>query len=137
MSTDSSSTDLSATKFFKSKSTIGLGLIFCLAVILRVVPILQASPDRPEGIGPYFDSELYLSLGYNLYKGKGFRKSDIKYALGVELSGVDPTLPAFSRGPVYPLFIATVYRFFTSPPSTPEVSVFTPVQRWPSPTPGR
>jgi hypothetical protein len=94
-------------------SAISLVAIFSLALFLRLYPVLVYPEQVRHGLGPFGDSHLYHRLAYNLYQGNGFSGSDDGSAYGLARTKEKMYYePAITRGPVYPFFIASVYRLF-------------------------
>ena len=97
------------TAFFR---ITGLLLIFGAALAIRLFPILVTPEPVKAGFGPFGDSALYHRIAYNLCKGHGFSGVDNGSAFGLPRPG-QPVVyePAIARGPVYPAFLASIYRF--------------------------
>ncbi len=100
------------------KKTHILAFIFIIALIIRIAySLLMAEtfaspkPWMPRGLGYFGDSHLYHRVAYNLYKGNGFSGSFSGEAYGIPLVEVNQFKPLFVRGPMYPLFISSVYKF--------------------------
>ena len=91
-----------------------LSVIFILALCVRVYPIVNDPENHRAGFGIFGDSFLYHKIGYNLYKGRGFSGKDDGEAFGQKEPGGTALVytPELVRPPLYPLFIAGVYRFF-------------------------
>jgi hypothetical protein len=92
---------------------MGLLVIFAAALLIRLHPILVTPESIRVGFGPFGDSYLYHTIGYNLYKGHGYSGLDNGSAFGLP----EPTHavvyePAITRGPVYPMFLASVYHLW-------------------------
>lgn len=84
-----------------------------VALTIRLYPILITPEPVKAGFGPFGDSALYHRIAYNLYKGHGYSGIDNGSAFGLSQPG-QPVIyePAITRGPVYPAFLASVYRFW-------------------------
>lgn len=96
--------------------SIGLLLIFGAALAMRFYPLVASPEEIRTGFGPFGDSFLYHKIAYNLYRGNGYSGIDDGSAFGV----AEPDLktvyePAITRGPVYPFFIALIYRIWGDP----------------------
>ena len=89
---------------------MGLFVIFGVALLIRLHPILVTPEPIRAGFGPFGDSYLYHTIGYNLYKGHGYSGVDNGSAFGLpESRHIVVYEPAITRGPVYPMFLAGVY----------------------------
>ena len=89
---------------------IGLLVIFAAALLIRLHPILATPEPIRSGFGPFGDSYLYHTIGYNIYKGHGYSGMDNGSAFGLpEPRHTVVYEPAITRGPVYPVFLAGVY----------------------------
>jgi hypothetical protein len=100
------------------KKTYILASIFIIALIIRIAYSLimaetfaSHKPWMPRGLGYFGDSHLYHRVAYNLYKGNGFSGSFSGEAYGIPLVEVNQFKPLFVRGPMYPLFVSSVYKF--------------------------
>ncbi|MBF0384807.1 MAG: YfhO family protein [Candidatus Omnitrophica bacterium] len=92
-----------------------LSAIFILALVVRLYPVIKNPETYRGGFGPYGDTMQYHTLAFNILKGHGFSISEVNNAYGYDLSSDRPKYePAITRSPVYPLFIAAVYKFFGS-----------------------
>jgi 4-amino-4-deoxy-L-arabinose transferase-like glycosyltransferase len=90
-----------------------LAVIFVAALIVRLTPVIKTPETLKWGFGPYSDSYMYLVPACNLYKGHGFSRTDDGWPLGNGVKEITTKYePLLTRGPVYPFFIATVYKFF-------------------------
>ncbi len=98
------------TAFFR---IAGLLLIFGAALAVRLYPVLVTPEPIRAGFGPFGDSFLYHNIAYNLYKGNGYSGIDNGSAFGMPQPGKPMGFePAVTRGPVYPVFLAAVYRLW-------------------------
>ncbi|MDO8535691.1 MAG: glycosyltransferase family 39 protein [Candidatus Omnitrophota bacterium] len=96
-----------------------LGAIFMAALIVRIYPVIAIPEKNNNGFGIYGDSYLYHVIAYNIYSGHGFSGSNTGKAFGSDSGGkVLKYEPAVTRGPIYPFFIASVYRFLGDTKST-------------------
>lgn len=87
--------------------------IFLVALFVRIDPILMTPEPIQFGFGPFGDSTLYHTIAYNLYAGNGYSGIDNGRAFGRPRGGTDVEYkPAVTRGPVYPVFLAAVYRLW-------------------------
>jgi hypothetical protein len=91
---------------------IGLSLIFVGALTIRIYPVVNSPEKIRAGFGPFGDTHFYQRVAYNLYKGNGFSATydDRAYGLGSKNENLEYE-PTVTRGPVYPLFLCTVYKF--------------------------
>ncbi|CAB1061318.1 hypothetical protein D1BOALGB6SA_6091 [Olavius sp. associated proteobacterium Delta 1] len=89
---------------------VGMLLIFGAALAIRLYPILVTPEPIRNGFGPFGDSYLYHKIAYNLYKGHGYSGIDNGSAFGRPMTDkIVDFEPAISRGPVYPVFLASLY----------------------------
>ena len=90
-----------------------VAIVFAVGLGASVYPVLRSPEQIRNGIGPFGDSYLYLTMGYNLYAGHGLSGTDDGGGFG-EPSGarVVAYAPSVMRGPVYPFFIRIVYEWF-------------------------
>ena len=92
---------------------IGLLFIFVVALAMRLYPFLATPEPIRAGFGPFGDSQLYHTIAYNLYQGKGYSGLDNGSAFGLPEKKKNVIYePAITRGPVYPVFMAAVYHLF-------------------------
>jgi 4-amino-4-deoxy-L-arabinose transferase-like glycosyltransferase len=89
-----------------------IGVIFGLALLIRLQPVVSKPEKARAGLGPYGDTHFYHRAAYNLCNGNGFSGTDDgrAYGLGVQNKELEYE-PAISRGPVYPFFMCGVYKF--------------------------
>jgi len=92
-------------------------IIFLFALIIRLYPVIKTPIEFMYGFGQFGDSFLYHTIAYNLYKGNGFSGTDDGRAFGLKHSdsGRLEYTPAITRGPIYPLFMCAIYKFFGKP----------------------
>ncbi len=88
-----------------------LGIIFIAALIIRIYSIYHPPVENIYGLGPYSDSALYHTIGYNLARGYGFSGDTRGLELGIGEVDGSRLEPAIVRGPVYPFFISAVYKY--------------------------
>ncbi len=90
-----------------------LGVIFVVALAIRIYPVIYSPETFRLGLGGFGDSYLYNTIAYNLYKGNGFSGTDYGGSLGrgVNKPGLEYE-PAIVRAPLYPSFMAGVYKIF-------------------------
>ena len=92
--------------------------IFLVALFVRIDPILMTPEPIQFGFGPFGDSTLYHTIAYNLCAGNGYSGIDNGRAFGRPRAGTDVEYkPAVTRGPVYPVFLAAVYRLWGDEPA--------------------
>lgn len=87
-----------------------LSIIFMIALIIRLFPVIALPENFRNGFGPFGDTHLYHRLAYNLYSGNGFSGIDDGRAYGFGKQEDVVHEPAITRGPVYPYFIYGVYK---------------------------
>ena len=90
-----------------------LAVILALALAIRIYPVMFSPETFRAGLGIFDDSYLYNAIAYNLYKGNGFSGTDYGGSLGRGEN--KPGLkyePAIVRAPLYPFFMAGVYKMF-------------------------
>lgn len=92
--------------------------ILILACLLRLYPILSRPIPARGGLGPMGDSIGYHYLAYHLLTGQGYSSTEDPKAFGWKESHGE-LLPAVTRGPTYPLFLAATYKL-SALPNTPE-----------------
>ena len=105
-------------RLFKLKKStyykvLGLSIIFLAALVIRLYPAIKSPERMKKGFGPFGDAHLYHCIAYNLYNGNGFSGTDdgTTYGTSKERKTTEYE-PAVNRGPVYPFFIYTIYKFF-------------------------
>lgn len=105
---------ISDRRYFKA---LLLGVIFLCALIFRLIYVFNHPVTHDNGIGIDYDSHLYHRIAYNLYDGKGFVVSEDGAAeYGLVPEGSEITYhPEIGRAPVYPLFLAFIYKYFCDP----------------------
>lgn len=94
-----------------------LVLIFFFAFALRLFNVFHNPVTFDHGIGIDHDSHLYHRIAYNLYSGNGFTVSkdgSFEYGAVTDINSIEFE-PEIGRAPVYPLFIAAVYKVFADP----------------------
>ena len=96
---------------------VGLLLVLLVALFVRIDPILTGPLQMRMGFGPFGDSVLYNAIAYNLYAGNGYSGLDDGSSLGLAKAEhkVERYEPAVTRGPLYPGFMAAVYRLWGDP----------------------
>lgn len=89
-----------------------LGLIVAVGLLLRAIPLSGPPEALRNGLGPFGDSWAYHVTGYNLASGNGYTMTDYGGAKGQGVNPADPRLyqPAATRAPLYPLFLAGIYK---------------------------
>lgn len=87
-------------------AAVVLTAVLGVALIVRVQPLLANPEVRNGGLGIFGDSWLYETLGYNLAQGNGFAVAPPR-PFSLPPAAYEPVI---TRGPVYPFFIALVYR---------------------------
>ena len=98
-----------------SFSWIVASVIFIIALIVRIYPVVAEPETFRYGAGIFGDTHLYHRIAYNLYKGHGFSGTDDGRAYGaVRTAARLEYRPAIARAPAYPAFMALVYRLFGS-----------------------
>jgi hypothetical protein len=88
-----------------------LFIIFTVALIIRLTPVI-GNPERiRSGFGPFGDTHFYHRTAYNLYKGKGFSATYDERAYGFGETRENITYePTAIRGPVYSFFLCGIYK---------------------------
>ncbi len=93
----------------------GLGIIFVIALIIRLYPVVESPEVYRNGLGPYGDTHFYHRTAYNLYMGNGFSTTDDGRAYGLKPKEKNLEYkPAITRGPIYSSFMCIVYKVFGS-----------------------
>lgn len=88
-------------------------MILLVALFVRINPVLMTPEPIRVGFGPFGDSFLYHTIAYNLHAGNGYSGIDNGSAFGMPKPGMSVEYePAVTRGPVYPVFLAAVYRLW-------------------------
>ncbi len=90
-------------------AVVAVACVLAVALAVRVYPLLAEPETRRGGIGIFGDSVLYEAIGRSLAEGRGFTVPVSRTtAAGTRVPAGDE--PVITRGPVYPGFIALVYR---------------------------
>lgn len=86
--------------------------LLALALLLRLAYASYPPESARHGLGPFGDSWSYHVIAFNLARGAGYTASDAGAAkgLGADAAPVTHSEPAATRAPLYPLFLATIYR---------------------------
>lgn len=88
-----------------------LGLIFILALLIRLYPVIKYPENVKFGMGQFGDSYIFNNIAHNLYKLKSFSCTVKIMENGKEQEWLEPVI---TRGPVYPFFMFLVYKFLGS-----------------------
>ncbi len=86
-------------------------LVVCAVAGLwsRLAPVIRTPERQAGGLGPFADARLYDRLAVNLVQGNGFSAIDALTTVAVREDGSLVRLPAVTRPPVYPAFLAVQY----------------------------
>ena len=102
-----------------------VALIFISALSVRMYYVLDNPDMYANGLGPYGDSPLFHKMGFNIYSGNGFSSSDNGAAFGMVPDDKNIKYePVIMRAPLYPFFIAVIYKFFCNPKDMESISTW-------------
>src|SRR5712692_8334878 len=105
--------------------SVSLGVIFVVALAIRVHPVVDSPETFRGGRGMFGDTYLYNAIAYNLYKGNGFSGTDYGGSVGRGENKPGLTYePSIVRAPLYPFFLAGVYKVFSSHEDVPSPSTW-------------
>jgi len=105
--------------------SVSLGVIFVVALAIRVHPVVDSPETFRGGRGMFGDTYLYNAIAYNLYKGNGFSGTDYGGSVGRGENKPGLTYePSIVRAPLYPFFLAGVYKIFSSHEDVPSPSTW-------------
>lgn len=88
----------------------GLCAIVIIAFAIRISVSFDPVEKTRYGLGPMGDSGLYHTLAFNLFSGHGYSASNRSASFGMAEQVVNEAyVPAVTRAPAYPFFLAVVY----------------------------